>query len=101
MTKLLDQVTINKYANEYIRMVEEVIQKEIYVKFKLASVKLDWSPSRRSSRGGYYADGPGINIAMSSLVRENNNEIYRVYEYKSFDSDPDIGGIYTRTNGTS
>ena len=49
-------------------MVEETIQKEVYVKFKLASVKLDWSPNRRSSRGGYYADGPGINIAMSHLV---------------------------------
>ena len=96
MTKLMDQVKINKYANDYIKMVEEIIQKEVYVKFKLASVRLDWSPKRRSSRGGYYADGPGINIAMSHLVRENKGEIYRVYEYKSFDSDPDIGGIYTR-----
>ena len=33
---------------------------------------------------------------MSHLVRRNEGEIYRVYEYKSFDSDPDIGGIYTR-----
>ena len=50
MTKLMDQVKINKYANDYIKMVEETIQKEVYVKFKLASVKLDWSPKRRSSR---------------------------------------------------
>ena len=48
--------------------------RKVYVKFKLASVKLDWSPNRRSSRGGYYADGPGINIAMSHLVRENKGE---------------------------
>ena len=41
MTKLMDQVKINKYANDYIKMVEETIQK-VYVKFKLASVKLDW-----------------------------------------------------------
>ena len=34
-------------------------------------MKLDWSPNRRSSRGGMYADGPGINIAMIGCCRDH------------------------------
>lgn len=86
----------NKYANEYIRKVEAFCQREIYKKFKLGSVKLDWSINRRSSRGGMYADGPGINIAMMGCCRDHKGQIYRVYEYSSFNDDPDIGGFYTR-----
>ena len=35
----------------------------------------------------------GLTLLCRTLFK---GEIYRVYEYKSFDSDPDIGGIYTR-----
>lgn len=66
-------------------------------KFKLAKLTTDWSLSRRSSRGGMYAAGPGINLAMATLV-EPKNSVYRVYEYPSFDSDPEIGGFYTDKN---
>lgn len=95
MTKLIDQVEINKYANEFIRLVEKQCQDEVYVKFSLESVKLDWSPKRRCSRGGMYADGPGINIAMHYLVK-TQGDIYYSNEYKSFDKDPEIGGFYSR-----
>ena len=94
--KGLEQARWNFFAKLYIKDVEAFAIKEIFPKFKLASVNLDWSPKRRSSRGGMYADGPGINMAMYPLCRERDGEIYRVYEYKSFDSDPYIGGFYTR-----
>lgn len=48
----LEKAKWNKYANDYIRKVEAFCQREIYKKFKLSSVKLDWSINRRSSRGG-------------------------------------------------
>ena len=92
----LEKAKWNKYANDYIRNVEAFCQREIYKKFKLSSVKLDWSINRRSSRGGMYADGPGINIAMLGCCRDHKGQIYRVYEYSSFNDDPDIGGFYTR-----
>ena len=92
----LEKAKWNKYANDYIRKVEAVCQREIYKKFKLSSVKLDWSINRRSSRGGMYADGPGINIAMLGCCRDHKGQIYRVYEYSSFNDEPDIGGFYTR-----
>ena len=92
----LEKAIWNKYANDYIRKVEAFCQREIYKKFKLGSVKLDWSINRRSSRGGMYADGPGINIATLGCCRDHKGQIYRVYEYSSFNDDPDIGGFYTR-----
>lgn len=95
MIKLIDQVEINKYANEFARMVEKQCQQEVYTDFNLATIKLDWSPKRRCSRGGMYADGPGINMAMHHLVKTQGN-IYYSHEYKSFDNDPEIGGIYSR-----
>lgn len=95
MTKLIDQVEINKYANEFIRLVEKQCQDEVYVKFSLESIKLDWSPKRTCSRGGMYADGPGINIAMHRLVKKQG-DVYYSSEYKSFDKDPEIGGFYSR-----
>lgn len=61
--------------------------------FSLSMFKLDWSARRRSSRGGLYGSIPGINIAMSIACKEYS-EVNRVYEYKSFDSDSEIGGFY-------
>ena len=86
-----------RYANEYIRTVNKWCQDNIYRKFNLAHINLDWSPSRSCSRGGMYADGPGINIVMYRCCKNDNGEVQRVFEYKSFDADPVIGGIYTRT----
>lgn len=100
MTKLSEKVTYNKYAQDFIKEVETYIQENIYKKFKLEQIILDWSPRRRSSRGGYYTAGPGISIAMfhmfpGSSLDDDSIEIYRVYEYKSFDADREIGGIYS------
>ena len=63
----LEQARWNFFAQQYIKDVEAFAIKEIFPKFKLTSIKLDWSPKRRSSRGGMYADGPGINMAMNHL----------------------------------
>ena len=64
-----------------------------YDNFVLSKLELDWSTRRRSSRGGVYAEGPGISIAMSVACMIRTNP-YRIYEYKSFDADPVIGGFY-------
>jgi hypothetical protein len=61
--------------------------------FALHKCTLDWSKTRRSSRGGWYATGPGINIAMAVSAKQRG-ELYRMYEYPSFDTDPVIGGFY-------
>lgn len=101
MTKLSEKVSINKWAQDFIKEVESHIQEHIYKKFKLEQITLDWSPRRRSSRGGYYTAGPGISIAMYHMIPvvpfddDDLIEIYRVYEYKSFDADKEIGGIYS------
>ena len=63
--------------------------------FILSKLDLDWSTRRRSSRGGVYAEGPGISIAMS-LACSIRTTPYRLYEYKSFDADPVIGGFYAK-----
>ena len=42
MTKLLEQVTINKWTQDFIKEVEHYIQTEIYKKFKLAHINLDY-----------------------------------------------------------
>ena len=89
------RVVITKYANDFIRRVEKHCQEEIYVDFQLASVKLDWSLKRSCSRGGMYADGPGINIAMAWLHKRQGS-IYYVREYASFNKDEEIGGFYSK-----
>ena len=41
MTKLMEQVSINKWTQDFIKDVEQYIQTEIYKKFKLAQINLD------------------------------------------------------------
>lgn len=67
--------------------------------FELAFVKLDWSKRRSCSRGGWYPrqGGAGVSIGMEICTKNNTkDDVFRVYEYKSFDADPVIGGFYTR-----
>lgn len=66
-----------------------------YENFTLSRLSLDWSTKRRASRGGMYAHGPGISIAMSQACMPRM-EVFRMYEYRSFDADPVIGGFYAR-----
>jgi hypothetical protein len=84
-------------ARQYVHNIEEwtISRGGVWKGFKLAKVELDWSPGRVTSRGGMYKSGPGINIAMNRYTSRIKLDAYRVYEYKSFDSDPEIGGFFT------
>lgn len=65
--------------------------------FKIEDIKFDFSKRRTRSKGGisnfygYYA--PFIDIAMYNYVQPTN--VYRFYEYKSYDEDTVIGGFYS------
>jgi hypothetical protein len=91
------QVIANQQAIRFNLQLEQFVQQAIYADFS-CTIKLDWSYTRRSSRGGIYKDGPGINIAMSSaaLVTKSPDSVYRFYEYPSYDSDLVIGGFYAQ-----
>jgi hypothetical protein len=86
----------HSFGYKYAREVEAWAQQEMYPKFELKSITLDWSSRRSRSRGGMYADGPGISIAMVPACRDQKGELYKIYEYASFAKDRDIGEIYTR-----
>jgi hypothetical protein len=91
----MNKIEINKYANDYSRKITSWVVDNIYSDFTLTT-KFDWSNKRVASRGGLYATGPGINMAMASAYPNNNGEVYRFYEYKSYDSDKVIGGFYSK-----
>lgn len=65
--------------------------------FKIEDIKFDFSKRRTTSRGGisnfhgYYA--PFIDIAMHNYVQPTN--VYRFYEYKSYDENKVFGGFYS------
>lgn len=65
--------------------------------FQMGESKFDFSSRRTTSKGGVSKiDGvwvPFINIAMHSYVYPTN--VYRFYEYKSYDEDKVIGGFYS------
>jgi len=94
----IQRAEYTKFSTDFINEVEAWIQQEVYPKFKLSGGKrLDWSTKRTHSRGGMYADGPGISIGMYWCTKSfAEGEIHRVFEYASFDKDRFIGGIYTR-----
>lgn len=88
------QILANQHALRTSLAMESWVKQSLFSDFTLVS-KFDWSPARRASRGGIYKDGPGINIAMYHMPRVEG-EIYRFYEYASFDADRIIGGFYSR-----
>lgn len=88
------QILANIHAQRTALSMEAWVKQNLFSDFTLVS-KFDWSPSRRSSRGGIYKDGPGINIAMYYIPRVEG-EIYKFYEYPSFDANSIIGGFYSR-----
>jgi len=90
----MNKVELDAFCYAYARKVEQWAVQNIYKDFTL-HVKLDWNPTRRCSRGGIYAQGPGINMAMKDIFPGNKGEIYRFYEYASYDSDTTIGGFYS------
>lgn len=89
----MNKIEVNSYAMKYARNVEQWVVDSIYDTFTL-DVKLDWSNKRVASRGGMYAKGPGINMAMHNSYPNNKGQIYRFYEYASYDMNKTIGGFY-------
>jgi hypothetical protein len=89
------QISANNHAMRFSLLLQKFVQDNVYHNFT-CTTKLDWSYKRRSSRGGIYKDGPGINIAMSSaaLVHHSSADVYRFYEYPSYDDNNVIGGFY-------
>jgi len=75
--------------------IESWAKTNVHKDFFLGKVILDWSNKRTSSRGGLYRSGPGINIAMATSFPDNKSQVYRFYEYRSYDSDSIIGGFYS------
>lgn len=96
---LVDRPKAETIARTAARECEHIIQNwDSFESFVLASITLDWNTRRVASRGGWYASGPGINIAMSAACTLRTSP-YRLYEYKSFDLDPQIGGFFARDPG--
>ena len=91
------QIIANQHAIRFNLLLEKYVQDNIYNDFT-CSIKLDWDFKRRSSRGGIYKNGPGINIAMASaaLVYHDPSLVYRFYEYPSYDGNSIIGGFYAK-----
>ena len=101
MTDALKKAAWIAWGNDVTKQMEEFIQTwdlKSARSFKMGQVKFDWSPRRRRSYGGLYKIDnvwqPGISIAMTNYTRSQDN-IYRWYEYKSFDESPVIGGFYS------
>lgn len=93
MSILADKTKLNNLVRAWASEAEAQVNSwPEYGGFSLTTIKLDWSSRRTCSRGGWY-DGPGINMAMEMLFRERGTP-YRLYEYKSYDSDKIIGGFY-------
>lgn len=57
------------------------------------TLKLDWSPTRKFSRGGLYSNNPGVNYAMVQTVHSIEDNFFG--EYASFSADPYIGSVKT------
>ncbi len=89
----MNRDSINVYAINFTNTLQEWVKTTLFPEFTM-QVKLDWNSSRRSSRGGWYAKGPGINMAMVHCYPLSTP--YRFYEYPSYDNDPIIGGFYSK-----
>lgn len=91
---MLSKAEVEKQARAFAYEISSYIRKQYFSDYMLEMVKLDWNPRRRSSRGGIYAAGPGINIAMRAEFMEECKTVRRFYEYASYDSNTIIGGFY-------
>jgi hypothetical protein len=88
------QIYTNTHAQRFVLAVERWVQENIFSDFRVTA-KFDWSPSRRTSRGGIYKDGPGVNMAMHLAMPNNQGNTYLFHEYPSFHLDKHIGGFYS------
>lgn len=92
------QFLANSHAQRFTLLLQKHIQSTLHPTFT-CSLRVDWDRKRSRSRGGVYANGPGISIAMYSAAPINSPGVYRFYEYPSYDSNSIIGGFYS-TNWT-
>lgn len=90
----MDKKSVETFVNESAYKMADFITQHINRKFELVTVKTDWSPKRRGSRGGMYAKGPGINMALDHRYLQNRHTVTKWYEYASFDSHTVYGGFY-------
>jgi hypothetical protein len=90
----MKNVQAHNFAYSFAKQLEVWVQQTLFSDFTL-NVKLDWSTSRVSSRGGMYKAGPGINIAMTPAFPITVPQMpYLFNEYPSYHADKDIGGFY-------
>lgn len=89
------QIIANQHAIRFSLQIQNYVRANMYSDFS-CTCKLDWNYTRRTSRGGIYKTGPGINIAMHSaaLISHDSSLPYRFYEYPSYDNNSVIGGFY-------
>ena len=89
---------LNKLATDTAVSVVKFIQIK-YPDFTLSTIKLDWSERRKCHRGGMYAAGPGINLAMIFFARdfESKQAVFTFKEYSSYEKDPVIGSFTSNT----
>ena len=91
---------VNNFVTNFAYSLSKYIRSSYYDDFTLEMIKTDWNPSRRSSRGGIYAKGPGINIAMREYFRHNKVYPSKFYEYASYDKNTIFGGFYYTNTDT-
>jgi|SRR5210317_1123768 hypothetical protein len=95
--KVTEKIKFNKFAYDYTNAIEKKIRDYTdFSTFALTSAKFDWSERRTRSRGGRYAWGLGISIGMHGATKYNPEGVHKVYEYRSYTTDPIIGSIYIR-----
>lgn len=86
---------VQHYNNSCTKILRDFAP-EYYVVPK--TVKVDWSTSRSTHRGGLYAKGPGMNLAGDSFLTFiksfKKHGIVYFQEYKSYEKDPIIGSAF-------
>lgn len=96
----LEKASWIAWSKQYVSDIEAFIQTWPHKgcsSFQMGEVKFDFSKRRVTSKGGISKlEGvwvPFINIAMHNYTQPTN--VYRFYEYKSYDEDKVIGGFYS------
>jgi hypothetical protein len=99
----LEKASWISWGNKKVSEIESFIQTWPHKgcsSFHMGEAKFDFSKRRTTSKGGLVKfDGvwtPFINIAMYNYTQPIN--VYRFYEYKSYDDDKVIGGFYSNNN---
>lgn len=91
---MLKKSEVEKTAKEFAYGISSFIRQNYFSDYMLEVIRFDWNPRRKSSRGGIYAKGPGINIAMRPEFLKQSSDVKRFYEYRSYDASQIIGGFY-------